>query len=242
MSHSYRFYTDLARWWPLISPPGDYVEEAADLLPSLLGAPDAPPRSLLELGSGGGSLAFHLKGHFALTLTDLSSQMLEVSRAVNPECEHLPGDMRTLDLGRRFDLVLMHDAVMYMADDASLRAALATAARHCRPGGGLAVLPDCVEETFAPDSDVSGYDGPDGRGVRMLEWTWDPVPGDGRFTTAYAFVLRHVDGAVSVEHDVHVEGLFPRASWLRWLDEAGFEVTMRRDPWHREVFVGRRRA
>ena len=240
MSGEHRFYTDLAAWWPLISPPGDYVEEAADLLPALLGAPDAPPRTLLELGCGGGSLAFHLKAHVQLTLTDLSPQMLDVSRAVNPQCEHLAGDMRTLDLGRHFDVVLMHDAVMYMADEASLRAALATAARHCRPGGGLVVLPDFVEETFTPDSDASGYDAADGRGVRLLEWTWDPVPGDGRFTTAYAFLLRHADGTVSVERDVHVEGLFPRASWLQWLGDSGFEVTVRRDPWQREVFTGRR--
>jgi hypothetical protein len=31
-----RLYSDLARWWPLMSPPAEYVEEAADLLPLLL--------------------------------------------------------------------------------------------------------------------------------------------------------------------------------------------------------------
>ncbi len=46
----HRMYSDLAAWWPLVSPPADYVEEAADLLPSLLAAPDAPPTTLLELG------------------------------------------------------------------------------------------------------------------------------------------------------------------------------------------------
>ena len=41
-----------------MSPPSDYVEEAADLLPLLLdGDGAAPRRTLLELGSGGGSLA-----------------------------------------------------------------------------------------------------------------------------------------------------------------------------------------
>ena len=33
-----RLYSDLAHWWPLFSPPIHYVEEAADLLPTLLGA------------------------------------------------------------------------------------------------------------------------------------------------------------------------------------------------------------
>ncbi|MGH9323842.1 MAG: class I SAM-dependent methyltransferase, partial [Vicinamibacteria bacterium] len=90
-----RLYTDLAEWWPLFSPPSHYVEEAADLLPVLLEAPDAPPRTLLELGCGGGSLAYHLKARLQLTLSDRSEPMLAVSRAVNPECEHVLGDMRS---------------------------------------------------------------------------------------------------------------------------------------------------
>jgi SAM-dependent methyltransferase len=95
-----RIYGELAHWWPLFSPPSHYVEEIDDILPTLMSAPDAPPRSLLELGCGGGSMAFHLKNHFQLTLTDVSPGMLDVSRAVNPECEHVQGDMRTLDLRR----------------------------------------------------------------------------------------------------------------------------------------------
>jgi hypothetical protein len=37
-------------------------------------------------------------------------------------------------------------------------------------------------------------------------------------------VLRDSSGDVQVEHDRHVEGLFPRSTWLRLLDEAGFEA------------------
>jgi hypothetical protein len=46
-------YADLAEWWPLLSPAAECEEEAADLLPDLLAAPDAPPKTLLELGAGG---------------------------------------------------------------------------------------------------------------------------------------------------------------------------------------------
>jgi SAM-dependent methyltransferase len=201
---------------------------------------DRPPETLLELGSGGGSLAFHLKSRLALTLTDLSPRMLEVSRRANPECEHLQGDMRTLRLGRRFDVVLIHDAVMYLIGEASLRAALATAAIHCRPGGVLLVLPDCVRETLALETECGGEDAPDGRGLRYLEWSWDPDPADDWIETAYAFVLRGSDGSVRAELDRHRCGVFPRDTWRRLLAEAGFEATSRRDPWQREVFVGRR--
>lgn len=236
----HRLYSELAHWWPLLSPPSEYVEEAADLVPEMLASTDVAPRTLLELGCGGGSLAFHLKRHFALTLTDLSPQMLAVSRAVNPECEHLEGDMRSLDLGRSFDLVLIHDAIMYMAEPASVQAALATAARHCRPGGAVFLLPDCVEETFEPGTSEGGHDGPEGRGLRYLEWSWDPDPDDHTFEVAYAFLLRSPDGRVAVESDHHREGLFPRAAWLEWMRAAGFSASSRLDPWDREVFKGQR--
>ena len=32
-----------------------------------------------------------------------------MSRSINPECEHVQGDMRTLRLGREFDAVFVHD-------------------------------------------------------------------------------------------------------------------------------------
>ncbi len=70
---------------------------------TVLSSASIPVREVLELGSGGGHNAVHLKAHFALTLVDLCEQMLEVSRVLNPECEHHQGDMRTLLLDRSFD-------------------------------------------------------------------------------------------------------------------------------------------
>jgi SAM-dependent methyltransferase len=236
-----RLYSELAAWWPLVSPPSQYIEEAADLLPTLLAAADAP-RTMLELGCGGGSLAYHFKQHLRLTLTDRSPQMVAISRGINPECEHAVGDMRTLDLGRQFDVVFIHDAIMYLTDAASARAAWANASRHCRSGGRLVVVPDCVRETFEPRTDSGGEDAPDGRGLRYLEWDWDPDPADDTFETTYAFLLRHANGEVQVEMDRHQHGLFPQAAWLEWFEEACFNTTSRIDPWGRAVFVGRKRA
>jgi len=237
-----RLYTDLARWWPLMSPPADYVEEADVLLPLLVGGPDAvPARTLLELGAGGGSLASHFAPHFTLTLTDRSPGMLAVSAQVNPASEHVPGDMRTLDLGREFDRVLVHDAIMYATDADAVRATLRTAARHCRPGGLLVLVPDHLRETFQPDTEHGGEDAEDGRGLRYLMWSWDPDPADTTFEVAYAFLLRDADGQTSVEHDRHREGLFARAEWLAWLDAAGFDTRIQPDQWEREIFIGRKR-
>jgi trans-aconitate methyltransferase len=82
---------------------------------------------VLELGSGGGNNASHLKAHCDLTLIDASDRMLALSRRINPECEHVTGDMRTVRLDRQFDAVFIHDAIDYMVTLDDLRAALTTA-------------------------------------------------------------------------------------------------------------------
>ena len=98
-----KLYDDLFTWWPLLSAPEEYAEEAAFYERMLVGASARAPQTLLELGSGGGNNASHLKARFNMTLVDRSPGMLEVSRALNPECDHRVGDMRTVRLGRQFD-------------------------------------------------------------------------------------------------------------------------------------------
>ena len=235
-----KLYTELASWWPLLSPVVDYAEEAAFLRKVLAeaGLPSAP--SLLELGSGGGSNAFYLKQYFdRITLTDISPQMLAISRLLNPECEHHDGDMRDLRLGRAFDVVFVHDAIDYMLTLEDLRRSLETAAVHCKPHGLALVVPDYVRETFQPSTGHGGSDG-DGRSLRYLEWTYDPDERDSTYTTEFAYLLREGDTPARVEHDVHVCGLFPRADWLRLLKEVGFQPEVMRDPFERELFLARR--
>ena len=218
-----KLYDELASWWTLLSSPAEYEEEAAFYRRELVEACVRPPRTVLELGSGGGNNASHLKGHFeTMVLVDPSEGMLDQSRALNPECEHVRGDMRTVRLGRQFDAVFVHDAVCYMTSEADVRQAIEAAYVHCRPGGAVLFAPDHVRENFGPNTDCGGHDA-GGKGLRYLEWTWDPDPADTTYVVDYAYLLREADGSVRVEHDRHIEGLFSRDEWLRWLREAGFE-------------------
>lgn len=217
-----KLYTELAGWWPLLSAPEDYAEEADFYLAQLVATSTRPPQSLLELGCGGGNNAFHMKSRFAhVVLTDVSPGMIEVSRALNSDCDHVVGDMRTLRLGREFDCVFVHDAVVYMATASDLRSAIDTAYIHCRPGGVALFAPDHTTETFRPSTDCGGHDG-EGIALRYLEWTWDPDPGDSTYLVDYTYVLRGRDGSIQIESDRHVEGLFSRDVWLTLLEEAGF--------------------
>ncbi len=230
-------YTELSHWWQLFSPPEDYEKEAAFYKKTFLEYSSQQPQTMLELGSGGGNNASFLKGDFKMTLVDLSPAMLEVSRQLNPECEHLQGDMRALRLNRLFDGVFIHDAIMYITTENDLGKVMETAFVHCRPGGIALFAPDWVKETFKPSTDHGGTDG-DGRGIRYLEWTYDPDPDDTTYIVEFAMLQHEQERETQIKYDRHVFGLFKRDDWLKLLREVGFEPSVIKDTYERELFIG----
>ena len=114
-------YGELASWWPLLSAPEDYAEEASHYTAVLKEHCLVAPRTLLELGSGGGNNASHMKSAFGhVTLVDLSPDMLAVSRSLNPECDHHVGDMSNFKVSADGTAnVTISDAAATLGSDAS---------------------------------------------------------------------------------------------------------------------------
>ena len=224
MNESPRLYGELAPWFHLLTSPDDYAEEAELYRRLLVEKADGPVTTVLELGSGGGNNASHLKRHFTLTLVDRSPEMLELSRRLNPELEHVEGDMRSIRLGRTFDAVFVHDALAHILAEPDLQSVFETAAAHCRPGGSAVFVPDYVQDTFQPRTSHGGHDSSDGvRGLRYVEWVRADASDATKHTVDFAYLIREGD-EVRVEHDRYDCGLFPRKTWLRGLDAAGFDV------------------
>lgn len=221
-----KLYQELATWWPLLSPHTEYEEEA-HLFLKIIRQYHPAVKEALEFGSGGGSNAFYLKKYFSMTLTDLSPDMLAVSRQLNPDCPHMQGDMRTIEVGSQFDLVFIHDAITYFTDKSDLLAIMKNAKKHLKPDGLLFIMPDEYTETFEPRTDHGGVD-KDGRGIRYLEWTYDSDPEDHMLETEYAYVMRDRDGKVTHEHDSMKGGLFSMPEWEELLREAGFQAHFER--------------
>ncbi len=239
---NHRMYGDLAYLWPLISPPEDYAAEAQFWKAALRAKLGAGRHHILELGVGGGNNLSHLTDDFEATAVDLSENMLVHSKRLNPDVEHVVGDMRSIRLERVFDAVLIHDAIDYMLTVDDLRATFRTAVAHLRPGGVFIVAPDYVRETFEDGVVYSHNVSDDERTVTYVEVDLDPDPNDERIESVMLYVIRE-GGKVDVELDHHVIGLFPRDVWMRELSDAGFDVDVwplaeDDDPRQRELFVG----
>lgn len=235
-----KLYSEYAPWWPLFADPGYYANEAQAIIKALSQQLGRTPRTVLDLGCGGGTLASHLKSETAVTAVDLSPQMIAVSQALNPDCEHIVGDMRTLGLGRTFDAVILHDAVNYLTTFEDLVLTLTTTRHHLAIGGRVIVLPDDTTESFQATTSIGGRDDAvAGRGLRYLLWTrrFD----DTSYTVDFAIMLREENTVFDVLHESHRFGLFSRTIWQRAFSDAGFPaVTVARDPLRETLFLATR--
>ena len=226
-----RLYHDLAHLWPIISPPQEYTVEAAewrDLIWSEFGwtgnQPAWDPRArLLDLGCGGGHLLSHFTRHFTTEAVDISPQMLDISKELNPNTIHHLGDMRTIRLERTFDVVTIHDAVNYMVTEEDLRAAIATAHAHLEPGGLVLLAPDCLRDTFGGSRVVDWTRETEDSNVTFIEYVAQPSPEATTVESVFVFIINR-DGEIQVEVDRHTSGLFPKQLWLEALADVGLEA------------------
>lgn len=128
----------------LAVPPGDTAAVVATVRP--------PPATVLELGAGAGRETRPLVGcGYDVTAVDDSPAML----AHVTGARTVLGDLFTLDLARRFDVVLAGSHFVDDADPARRAALLATCARHVASDGVVLV------ERYDPSwtADPATYDG-----------------------------------------------------------------------------------
>jgi SAM-dependent methyltransferase len=95
-----------------------------------------PPR-LLDIGCGTGRDAGHLtRLGYAVTGLDTSARMLAYARRRHPAVRFVEADMRTFDLGTRFDVISCLDsAMLYCHANTELTGFLDRCGRHLAPGG-----------------------------------------------------------------------------------------------------------
>lgn len=235
-----KLYWELAPWFHHFTHPKSYRDEARFVRKLLKPERFTETPTLLELGSGGGNNASHLKKHFRMTLSDLSPGMIEVSRGINPECEHTVGDMRSMRLRRKFDFVFVHDAIGYMTSEDDLQRAIATAFMHLKPGGIALFQPDDVRETYEAGRSRGGHDGEDGRRFRYLEICHPLNEESDAVDVDYEVTITEANGRTRTLVDRHHIGVFARDTWLKLLRGSSFRVRVVNDVWKRTCFLAQR--
>jgi SAM-dependent methyltransferase len=208
----------------------DYEAECARI-EEIVRARASHARTLLDVACGTGRHLACFRAHFDCEGVDLDEGLLEVARRRLPGIPLHPGDMRTLELGRRFDVVTcLFSAIGFVRDLEGLTAATRSLAAHVSDGGVL-----LVEPWITPDAWIPGRPhvlSADAEGVAFARVT---VAGRrGRTSTTDMHYL--VGTADGIEHfeEHHEIGLFTETELRSALEATGLIVE--HDP---EGLIGR---
>lgn len=96
------------------------------------------PATVLDAGCGTGRVAIELARHgIEVVGVDVDPSMLATAASLAPELTWVQSDLAELDLGRRFEVVVMAGNVPLFTRPGTQAALVAGVARHVRPGGLL---------------------------------------------------------------------------------------------------------
>lgn len=114
---------------------------------------------VLDVGCGVGRWSLRLaERHNRVLGLDLSPRMVELAQARARErdldCEFAVGDVVSVKLARRFDLILVVTVLQHLTEDADLRMAVHNLSRLLKPSGSLVLL------EAAPNRHTSRCDSP----------------------------------------------------------------------------------
>ena len=114
---------------------GDRAEHAT-YIRSLLKRHHPRAKTVLELACGTGSILKQLQPHYDVTGVDLSKEMLAVARKKLSGARLVQSDMRTLDLGEQFDVVLcVYDSINHLTQFRDWEVVFRRARDHLNDGG-----------------------------------------------------------------------------------------------------------
>ena len=220
-----RMYADLAWAWPIISPPEDYIKETEKTISLLKKYARIPLKTALNIGCGGGHNDFTLKKSFEMTGADISESMLSLARRLNPEVKYVTGDMRSIRLGKQFDVVTIFDSIAYMRTEEELKAAFETAFSHLNPGGIFYTEVEEYREKFVQNKTHCSTHKRGNIEITFIQNYFDPNPDDNIYEGHFIYMIRR-SGKLTIETDCHLLGVFEFDLWSKLLREVGFEINL----------------
>jgi len=108
-----------------------------DLLDHIFKSLNFIPSTILDIACGTGDLVLELhKRGYKVVGTDISPEMIKISKTKNPRVEFIVSDMSELSLNKTFDLVICpFDSLNYLLSDKKVDATFSKVYEHLNRGG-----------------------------------------------------------------------------------------------------------
>ncbi|MEN6290854.1 MAG: methyltransferase domain-containing protein [Methanobacterium sp.] len=179
--------------------------------------------SLLDIACGTGRHAYFLKDNFEIIGVDINEEMLEIAREKVPDVEFLNGDMKKLDLERKFDVVIcMFSAMNYNVTLEELKLTLTNFYNHLNKGGVLIFdlginKENWVEGHLSVDTVVEG----DLKIARISKAHLE----NGVLNSNFIFLVKE-NGKIDFDIDEHKLGIFEIEKINELMEDIGFETVI----------------
>ena len=229
-------YSKLARIYDALYGFKNYEAEAKRLHEIIADKKTSPGNALLDVACGTGTHLSFLRKYYQVEGVDFTPEMLEVARTRHPEIRFHQGDMRTFDLGCRFDVVTcLFSSIGYMPSPEDLRAATINMARHLTPGGVLIIEPWLTEETWQPGAvHPLWVDKPELKIARMSKSFTR-----GRVSVSEWHLLIGTRDDIEYLQQTHELFLFSNAEYIEAFDAAGLDTNYdEKGLMNRGLFIG----
>lgn len=215
-----KLFNKLSEWYCLVTRLEDYKEEAIIYSKEFK---KNNVSSILELGSGAGFNAYYMKKEFNMELSDISSNMLSLSKKINSEIVHFNFDMRDFKLNKKYDGIFIHDSISHIYSIKDLNKVIKNAYNTLEPNGMLIIAPDFIKDTFEEYTECGGYtDKENNRTIKYIEWYMDKNKYDNIVEAYIVYVMKDQNNEITIEEDFSSMGIFSLNEWDEVLRENGF--------------------
>jgi len=229
-------YSKLAQIYDALYGFKNYEAEATRLHQIITEKKTSPGNALLDVACGTGSHLAFLRKYYSVEGLDYTPEMLEVARSRLPAVTFYLGDMRSFDLGCRFDVVTcLFSSIGYLKNVRDLRAAVVNLARHLNTGGVLIIEPWLTEETWtARGIHTWNIDGQDAKISRM-----DIPSKKGRKSIIRQHIMIGTPEGVRYFRQTHELFMFTNAEYIEAFDAAGLDISYdEKGLMNRGLFIG----
>ena len=212
-------YHSLADWYDAIYDWKDYRAEARRLEQIARRYGRTGRTRWLDVACGTGHHLEYLRGNHPCVGVDGSAEMLRIARRRLPGMRLVRGDMRSFDLGARFDVVTcLFSAVGHLPSERDLQRTFSNFARHLAPGGVAIVEPWLEPAAFRPGTiHLRTHQGPSGTIVRLAS----SARRGNRSVIDYHYLVADPARGLRYFTETDVGLMVPRARLIRLMRRAG---------------------
>jgi SAM-dependent methyltransferase len=211
-----------------------------EILREIIDAAVPGARTILDVACGTGEHAKFLREKYSVDGVDLNEEYLRAARSKNPDGKYMRADMTDFDLGATYDAVVcLFSAIGYVRTVDLMNRAIASMARHLKPGGILLIEPWLTPETWKPGSTFihAGEIGTD----KVCRMSYSGQ--EGNLSVLQLHYLRSTRETIEHYSERLELGLFTREEMTRAFESADLDVRYHAEGlMGRGLYLGRRRA